>query len=206
MIRYFVALPIAVLVTLALFWVMQWLIVPKGGIERNEIVQSLVEFVRVKHEPRAAEEKKRILPKQKPKEMPKMNTKVATSTDVTTPQPVAMDVSMPSIKSSIGFANGPKLTIPAMSVDSDLIALVRINPQYPMRARQRKIEGYVKMRVYVGTDGKTKKVEIIEANPPKIFNRAAIRALYRWKFKPKTVGGKPVEQTGILQIDFNMKK
>lgn len=205
MLRFLVAFPSAVGLTLALFWLMQWLIIPETGIKRGTINHNMVDFVRVKRETRAPEEKQRVPDEPKPMEMPKMyESEVATQSDAI--EPVAMDIRMPAMQSGTGFVKGAKIAMPAMRRDSELIALVRINPLYPMRARRLGQEGYVKVRVHVGKDGKPKKVEILEAQPPGVFERSVIRALKRWKFKPKTVGGKPVEQSGTLRLDFKLKE
>jgi protein TonB len=37
----------------------------------------------------------------------------------------------------------------------------------------------------------------VDADPPNVFDRAATRAVLKWKYKPKMVDSKPVEQSGI---------
>jgi protein TonB len=47
---------------------------------------------------------------------------------------------------------------------------------------------------------------VIDANPKGVFEREAIRAAWRYKFKPKLVDGKPVEQVATLPFEFNLEK
>ncbi|WP_352311523.1 energy transducer TonB, partial [Psychrobacter sp. W2-37-MNA-CIBAN-0211] len=43
--------------------------------------------------------------------------------------------------------------------------------------------------------------------PKRLFDREAIRALKKWKYKPKIVDGKPLRQSGMtVQLDFTLEK
>jgi protein TonB len=46
---------------------------------------------------------------------------------------------------------------------------------------------------------------VVEAKPRGVFDSAAITAALKWKFKPRVVDGKPVDQRGVVQIDFNFE-
>lgn len=46
---------------------------------------------------------------------------------------------------------------------------------------------------------------VVDAEPKRVFDREAIRALKRWKYSPKVVDGKAVQQPGIMvQLDFSL--
>ena len=50
-------------------------------------------------------------------------------------------------------------------------------------------------------------VVVLEANPKRIFDREAKRALRKWKYKPKIVEGKPQKQFNMqVQLDFKLDK
>jgi len=45
---------------------------------------------------------------------------------------------------------------------------------------------------------------VVDAQPPRIFNREAMRALLKWKFKPRVVDGVAVERRATQVIDFSL--
>ncbi len=82
--------------------------------------------------------------------------------------------------------------------DGDAIPMVVIQPRYPRKAAMEGIEGWVKFKFTISPDGTPVDVELIDANPRRIFERAARRAIYKWKFKPKVVDGKAMEQHNMV--------
>jgi len=52
--------------------------------------------------------------------------------------------------------------------------------------------------------GTVKDPRVIEAEPARIFNREAIRAILKWKFKPRVVDGIAVERRATQIIDFSL--
>jgi len=81
--------------------------------------------------------------------------------------------------------------------DGDAIPMVIIQPNYPRKAAMEGIEGWVRFEFTVAPDGSPKDVRIIDAKPRRVFERDARRAIYKWKFKPKVVDGKAVEQPNM---------
>jgi len=82
--------------------------------------------------------------------------------------------------------------------DGEAIPMVIINPRYPRKASMEGIEGWVKFKFTISPDGSPKDVELVDAQPRRIFERDARRAIYKWKFKPKVVDGKAVEQHNMV--------
>jgi protein TonB len=92
-----------------------------------------------------------------------------------------------------------------LSQDGGIVPLVRIQPQYPRRAMVAGIEGYVTLEFTITETGSVTDVSVVEARPPRVFDREAIRAIMRWRFKPKVVDGQPVVQPNVTQtLDFNL--
>ena len=58
----------------------------------------------------------------------------------------------------------------------------------------------------VTINGSIADIKIISADPPRIFNKAATRALLKWKYKPKVVDGKAVPYNQSTTLDFIIKK
>jgi protein TonB len=90
--------------------------------------------------------------------------------------------------------------------DGDVIPLVRMPAQYPSKAKRRNIEGFVKARLEVNIQGTVDAVEIIDSKPRGIFERSAIRALYKYKFKPQIINGKPQPQSVTQTLEYTLEK
>jgi len=57
-------------------------------------------------------------------------------------------------------------------------------PRYPAEAARRQQSGEVRVEITVGTDGSVTNARVVDANPPRVFDREAIAAVKRWKFAP----------------------
>lgn len=47
-------------------------------------------------------------------------------------------------------------------------------------------------------------VKILDSKPRRLFDRAAKRAILKWKFKPRVVDGKPVPRRAVQTIEFKL--
>lgn len=64
-------------------------------------------------------------------------------------------------------------------------AVAREAPSFPSDALDEGItSGSVKVRLSVAADGSVTKVDILEANPKGVFEKAVTRTLMRWKYEP----------------------
>ena len=90
------------------------------------------------------------------------------------------------------------------AAEGDIIPIVRINPVYPRDAAMNGIEGWVKIEFTITETGTVKSPRVIDSMPPRVFNREAIRAILKWKFKPRVVEGVPVERQATQTIDFRL--
>lgn len=88
--------------------------------------------------------------------------------------------------------------------EGDIIPVVVIRPMYPREAAMTGTEGWVKVEFTITEAGTVKDPRVIEADPPRIFNREAIRAILKWKFKPRVVEGVAVERRATQVIDFTL--
>ena len=61
------------------------------------------------------------------------------------------------------------------------------------------------MEVLIRPDGTVSNVKVMESNPPRIFDQAAVMAMQRWKFRPKIVDGNAVSQRAKQTIEFTLE-
>jgi len=77
-------------------------------------------------------------------------------------------------------------------------------PEYPREAYIKHTEGWVEVEFTVTPDGSVTGASVAGANPPRVFNDAAMRAVQRWTFKPKIENGRPVEERMKRRIEFKL--
>ncbi|MFN3165060.1 MAG: energy transducer TonB, partial [Pseudohongiellaceae bacterium] len=88
------------------------------------------------------------------------------------------------------------------ATDGDYLPLVAIAPQYPTRAAQRGIQGWCLVSFTVDGQGNVLEdtIEVVDAEPPNIFDRSSIRAAARFKFQPRVVEGQGVNVPGVQYL------
>ncbi|MBH0015266.1 energy transducer TonB [Pseudoalteromonas sp. NGC95] len=87
----------------------------------------------------------------------------------------------------------------------DATPIVRINPKYPTTAARDGIEGWVQLSFSISPTGEVIDPVVINAEPKRTFDREAIRAIKRWKYRPKIIEGVAQLQTGqTVQLDFKL--
>src|SRR5687768_11207713 len=99
-----------------------------------------------------------------------------------------------------------RMTMTAGS-DRDVIPLVRIPPEYPPRALQRGLEGWVQVQFTITATGTVKDPVVVDAMPKNIFDDAALKAIARWRYNPKVESGVAVERVGVqTRIVFQLEQ
>lgn len=191
-IRYVLSFFAALVVVFSLFWVMQYLIASADRTLDEDDAGHLLEFVRIKQDeaitPRKLKPKKPPPPEEAPPDPP------PPALDNITPDAQAVAVTAVSINTRIdlsasGFGLSPS--------DGDYLPIVKVQPMYPRRALTRGIEGYVIVMFTVTRQGTTRDHVIVESKPRGIFDRAALRAATKFKYKPRIVDGQPIEVPGV---------
>lgn len=88
--------------------------------------------------------------------------------------------------------------------DADFAPIVRVNPIYPNRARTRGIEGFVVVEYTVNRTGSVANARVVRSTNP-VFERAALHAVNRWRYKPRIVNNEAVNVTGIqTKLSFRL--
>ncbi len=192
-IRWFVAMVLAALITLGLFYLMQALIATGASFSQQATVVKVVDAT-----------------------MPDIQMEVVR--EVERPEPIEqLDTPPPPVaERQANLDSGPSLAIEraAVQVDADLeiggasisitdgemLPLVNVTPTYPTRAASRGIEGWCQVSFTVTDTGGVRDVVVVDADPPEIFDTASNRAAEKFKFQPKVVDGKGVEVPNVQYV------
>ena len=75
-------------------------------------------------------------------------------------------------------------------------------PLYPADERRLEREGLVIVNVLIGTDGRVKQVERISSPSDAFFETTRRQALSKWRFRPGTRGGEPIERWRRMRVNF----
>ena len=180
--RQGIAALLALGITFGLFYLMQYLI--SMGSERGADIRKgqVIEFVRLKRDTSTQTRKRELPKKEKPPEPPPPPELQMSQNDA--PDANSMAIAAPDLSAGPDLGSGPNLGAPS---DSDSVPLVRVPPQYPIRAAERGIEGWVVLSFTITATGTVENPRVLDAQPKRIFDRAAIRALKKWKYRPLVV-------------------
>jgi protein TonB len=91
-------------------------------------------------------------------------------------------------------------------VDQAPASVVKTRPAYPYRARRLNLSGEVRVRFLVGPSGRVRDIQIIQADPPDVFDHSVISALSSWRFAPGRVQGRPVATWVTTTIVFRLEE
>jgi protein TonB len=90
-------------------------------------------------------------------------------------------------------------------LDGPLMPISRVPPAYPLAARHKRIEGWVKVKFLVTRRGTVERVTITEAHPAGVFDKAVLRAVSSWRFKPGAVEGRNVDTWAQSTLEFKLQ-
>ncbi len=202
--RVLILAPLALLVCALVFWLMQLMITPSTEVVKREDNVAMVDFIRNLKDSSSDTKQRNLKEPKKPKTPPMPKAPKVQQTAAQN-----MSLNMPNIKPDFSSFKGNGLGNMLSGYgfgDSDVIALVQPKPRYPAQALSRKIEGWVMVRFNITKEGTVDSVEVVDSKPKGVFEREAVRAAWRYKFKPKLVDGKPVEQVATLPFEFTLEK
>jgi TonB family protein len=77
-----------------------------------------------------------------------------------------------------------------------------VDPNYPLLAREMKVQGSVILDAYIGRDGTIQALKIVSG--PTILANAAMEAVRQWKFKPYLQAGQAVETEARITVNFTI--
>lgn len=186
--RYITAVAVGGGVTFGLLFIMQLLIATGEEAVTDAERFRMDEFVRVERN-EVIETKKQKPEKPPEPEVPPEMPEPQNSNQFD--NSMAVSVSAPTTQvnlnvSGVGFGVS----------DGEYLPIVKVAPVYPSRALSRGLEGYVIVEFTVTQAGATKDVFVVESTSS-LFERAAVEAAYKFKYKPRVIDGVAVEVPGV---------
>jgi len=105
----------------------------------------------------------------------------------------ASEPSRPALADAPDYLQGKLLTVGPRPLDD-------IEPRYPDGADLR--TGKVVLRLLIGDTGHVDEVAVLRANPPGLFDAAAMEAFAKARFSPGLAGGVAVKSQMTVEVDF----
>ena len=185
---------VALIVNVGMFTAIEYM-VGKNQIRLTDVADfNISNFIRVAEQSRPVSSRRDAQAPQKPQqEMQQDISKLSASSSSI--GDVSFSVDMPDIDIDMGGS---------IHIARELTPLVRIPANYPVSALTKRIEGFVEMRFTVTETGAVANPEVLRASPPGVFDRAARRAVLKWKYQPQMVDGKPTAVITYTRLVFQL--
>lgn len=196
MVRYAVGVGLGAVITFLLFLIMQAVIANDEANIDEGVKGKLLDMVRLTDDEDIQTKQRKPKPPPPPDEPPPdMPRPTFDSSDVSSGVEIgAVDVNVDLNVGGGGFSS-----------DGEYLPIVKVAPVYPRRAQTRGIEGYVLLEFVVTKTGAVRDPVVLEAKPPGIFDRSAINAALKFKYKPKVVNGAAIDVAGVRnRITFEL--
>lgn len=201
MFRFIIAIVVAAIITLGLFFLMQALIKSGGGGLQEPVQGKVLDFVRVQQETQVQQKKPKLRKPPKPQEPPPQIDQPQLESSSPDGGGASMDFSA-DLGSEVSLDQGTGI----QSGDGDYVPITRVQAVYPRRALQRGIQGYVLVEFTVDKTGAVRDPIVIEASPEGIFEQAALEAVVKFKYKARVINGQPTAVAGVQnRITFEIE-
>lgn len=193
--RYLIALVLGAIVTVGVLFTMQVLVASPQAKLDDSGQRHFVDFVRVQRD-ETVQRKERRREKPTAPDAPPPQTVTPRVDNVDEAQ---VAVSVPTAPVDVGV----EMNISGLGLaasDGEYLPIVKIAPVYPRAAQSRGITGYCLVEYTVTTAGTTRDIEVIDADPPGIFNKVSIAAAKKFKYRPRVVNGEAIEVQGVRNL------
>jgi protein TonB len=202
--RPWLLMPLALSLSLLVFVGLGWIIQSPIGSVSNQQQRFALNWVQLSAEPQV--ETLRPPPPPPPPEMTEIQPQAAASSSrsAAVNQLKGLDMALPAIDAGLDFT-APDLQ--GVGIDGQAETPVyREAPQYPRQALARRMEGWVELEFEVNQQGQVmaESIRIIDADPPHVFDRAARRAIARWRFASYEMHGRGSRQLR-QRLEFRME-
>lgn len=137
-----------------------------------------------------------------------------------------LDLPLPNVTTGVSVASAPAPSLAGLTAaapaaaapapaaaepasqsgpEQEVMPLNDVRPEYPYRARQRGIEGHIKLAFTITAAGKVENIRVLDSSPPNVFDREARRAAARWRFAPRTENGSAVSREAVKTLHFRLQ-
>ena len=207
-----VSVVVAVIINIGLFLLMDSMVSQETARIVNLIDTQPIEFLRTELDEETRTRDRRTPPPPKPQTIQRPRAAVQSIASRVSSLPT--DVAAYEVTSLLGEGGGVALgrTLLEGNVEeldivlaNDLIPLTMLPPQYPPSARMRRIQGWVDLLFTVNADGSVSDPIVLDSEPEGIFDRAALDAALRWRFRPVTEDGEPKDTLAQILINFSLE-
>jgi len=76
--------------------------------------------------------------------------------------------------------------------------------EYPIIALHSRLQGTVRLRAIIGTDGSIRELELVSGNP--ILAQAALAGVAQWRYRPTLLNNQPVEVETHITVVFELRR
>jgi protein TonB len=198
MLRVVISIVVGTIVTFTLLWVMQYLIAMGVPALSEERTFRFVDFVRVQRDERTETREDKPEPPPKP-EAPPPDQPDRQMDNIQTGEGAGFGVSAPIVSTSMDIGREGFFS------DGEYMPIVQVAPNYPRRAQQRGLEGYVTLEFTVTRQGTVVDPIVVESSNS-MFEQAAKDAVVRFRYRPRVIDGEPVDVPGVrFRITFQLE-
>jgi len=78
--------------------------------------------------------------------------------------------------------------------------ILRVQPGYPVLARQVRVQGQVVLRAMISREGTIERLQVLSGHP--MLVEAAVDAVRQWRYRPYVLNGEPVEVETEVKVNF----
>ncbi|MFU8831860.1 MAG: energy transducer TonB [Wenzhouxiangella sp.] len=187
----------AAMITVGLLWAMQYLIATGVEAVTEERAFRFVDFIRLQRDERVQTREERVERVPDAHAPPPLQPRHELS-DVDTAGIGVIGVPAPRLSHEVALGRE------AFFSDGDYMPIVQVAPQYPYRAANLGLEGFVLLEFTVTGTGMVRDPRVIESSNA-IFDQAALDAVLRFRYRPRIIDGEPVVVPGVrFRITFEL--
>ena len=97
----------------------------------------------------------------------------------------------------------PPLRVRVSERVSQSLLVKKVQPEYPREAREKHVQGTVKLKAEISKEGNVTDLTVVSGDP--LLAPAAMEAVKQWKYKPYLLNGQPVIVETQVSVLFELQ-